>query len=597
MSSFSLEAKVATLKQQYEAASSEKEECEAALKETDELILKLEKEREIFLEKSKKREEEEDGQWVEFQARYDDALKDKEKCEHVFKNKDEAVIKLENEKEKLMELKTNKETEEKMAEWQDRYDNAVNERDEAEFNLHKEKERLTELREIQSAYLNKREEEEDSQWEQLQQQFDAALEEKELCEVALQIKEEEILRLRMEEAELQKKQDLTSVAGGIGANSGDDSSKAEVSTITGSHRIISLVGTQCSHMMAHDDDNTSLGATTIASNASRASEYKKGLTALDKFLPARMDERSVMSGRSKRSVTSRSVRRRDVIKPIALEEKSDIIKTAPTAVTAVEQESLVVAQISPWALSNHGGALDGNDILDQSNPQCGQELALVATPENSLVVHKPNKRAPRLTNLEPVEGRAALTLGNDPPGELPSERPFIDSSAINDSSSISFMGGGGRFRNVLWVDPNNVHSEDIDFSILETYERLTSHHIRIDQSSLQQQRVDPPEDLPKNNYYPEEDTRNNKASFLRDNRRIRVATISSGYKKANFFVREDLDTRIYFHVLEDAVGYMSRRGYARMKKEDEQEWMILLGKAHNVVKVRRGSFFRGFFLI
>ncbi|KAL7523380.1 hypothetical protein ACHAXR_000150, partial [Thalassiosira sp. AJA248-18] len=65
---------------------------------------------------------------------------------------------------------------------------------------------------------------------------------------------------------------------------------------------------------------------------------------------------------------------------------------------------------------------------------------------------------------------------------------------------------------------------------------------------------------------------------------MRIATISSGYKKANFFVREDLDTRIYFHQLEDAIGYMARRGYSKMRGEEEREWKMLLGKAHGVVK-------------
>ncbi|KAL7539486.1 hypothetical protein ACHAXR_009338 [Thalassiosira sp. AJA248-18] len=67
---------------------------------------------------------------------------------------------------------------------------------------------------------------------------------------------------------------------------------------------------------------------------------------------------------------------------------------------------------------------------------------------------------------------------------------------------------------------------------------------------------------------------------------MRIATISSGYKKANFFVREDLDTRIYFHDLEDAIGYMARRGYTKMQGEEAREWKMLLGKAHGVVKVR-----------
>lgn len=66
---------------------------------------------------------------------------------------------------------------------------------------------------------------------------------------------------------------------------------------------------------------------------------------------------------------------------------------------------------------------------------------------------------------------------------------------------------------------------------------------------------------------------------------MRIATISSGYEKANFFVREDLDTRIYFHHLEDAVGYMAKRGYVKMRGEEERDWRNLLRKAHGVVKL------------
>jgi hypothetical protein len=459
------------------------------------------------------------------------------------------------------------------------------------------------------------------------------------------------------------------------------SGEGEVSTL--SHR---------NHMMAYsdsndDDDDTSLGATTIASIPSRAIEYKKDLSALDKFLPAAQDENSGVSGRSNRSVSSRSVRRRDVIKPIDLfDEKIKHSETTPakqdivvakiddttersvssrsvrrrdvikpidlfdekinhSEITPAKQDMVVakiddttdrsvssrsvrrrdvikpidlfdekinhsettpakqgmmVAKIddtadekhlSPWAYSNDG-VEDGIDIVEQSNPQCDQQLALV--------VHNPKQRTPRPTNLEPEEGRAALQLGNDPPGESPKERPYIDPNddAIYDSSSVSYIGGGGRFRNVQWVDPKNVHVEDIDFDILKAYERMTDRGVANDQppyNSLEQQQqllMDPPEDLPRNNYYPGEDdssskARMTKASIIRDNRRIRIATISAGYKTANFFVREDLDTRIYFHELEDAINYMSRRGYARMKKDDEREWFKLLARAHGVVKVNK----------
>jgi hypothetical protein len=664
---------VQQLRKLYDVASLEKDECEAALHETEELILKLEQERETLAANSKNREEEEEEQWVKFQAGYDEALKEKESCEATFKEKDETVTAIENEKEKLMELKTNKETEEwvQSTKWQERYDDAIKEKDEAEFILLKEKERLSELREIQSAYLKKREEEEALMWKDFNERYDAALEEKELVEAALKIKEEEMLALQEEEVSLmhkiaeeqQQQKENGEVGSGsfetgssfsVGSNIGDIevvkgrrvsvikeegegevtdvSTKGEVSAITepesqhgGGENMMDE--THHDHMMAYgdDDDNTSLGATTIASSVSRAMEYKKDLSALDKFLPPKddgsvvsgMSGRSGRSGRSSRSVSSKSIRRRDVIKPVIFDDDEKKSKDVP-----VEQEGMVVAKIddtaektSPWALSNHGGNINESDIVE-ANPQCDQQLALVASTETAMVVHDPKQRAPRLTNLEPEEGRAALKLGHDPPGELPTERPFIDPNdeIINDSTSVSvmMMGREGRFRNVQWCDPNKVQDEDIDFGILEAYERFAGERERKYQQqeqpesrngSLDQRSVrsmsDPPEDLPKNNQYPEEDecsgpvvhesvtdARPTKASILRDNKRIRIATISSGYKKANYFVREDLDTRIYFHHLEDAVGYMSKRGYAKMNKEDERDWMKLLGKAHGVVKVR-----------
>ena len=659
---------VEQLRKLYDVASMEKDECEAALDETKELILKLEQERETLAANSKNREEEEEEQWAKFQTGYDEALKEKDLCEATFKEKDETVTAIENEKEKLMELKTNKETEEwvQSTKWQERYDDAIKEKDEAEFILLKEKERLSELREIQSAYLKKREEEEALMWKDFNERYDAASEEKEMVETALKIKEEEMLALQEEEVSLmhkiaeeqQQQEEEVENNGEVGSGSfetgssfsvdsnihqgrrvsvikeegegdvTDVSTKGEVSAITepdsqhgGGEN--TLDETHHVHMM--DDDNTSLGATTITSSMSRAMEYKKDLSALDKFLPPK-DDGSVVSGmsgrsgrssRSSRSVSSKSIRRRDVIKPVIFDDEEKKSKDAP-----VVQEGMVVAKIddtakttSPWALSNHGGNINESDIVE-ANPQCDQQLALVASTETAMVVHDPKQRAPRLTNLEPEEGRAALKLGHDPPGEVPTQRPFIDPNdeIINDSSSVSvmMMGREGRFRNVQWCDPSKVQDEDIDFGILEAYERFAGERERKYQQqeqpesrngSLDQRSVrsmsDPPEDLPKNNEYPEEDecsgpvvhdsvtdARPTKASILRDNKRIRIATISSGYKKANYFVREDLDTRIYFHHLEDAVGYMSKRGYAKMNKEDEKDWMKLLGKAHGVVKVR-----------
>ena len=69
------------------------------------------------------------------------------------------------------------------------------------------------------------------------------------------------------------------------------------------------------------------------------------------------------------------------------------------------------------------------------------------------------------------------------------------------------------------------------------------------------------------------------------NSRLRIATISCGFKRSNYFVREDLDTRIYFSSIEDALGYMSVRGYSKMFGEEELEWRELFRRAHGVVKV------------
>ena len=650
----------------------------------------------LYLEKQqieqtfqKRQEEEEEEQWRTFQLQYDVALKDKQACEVVYVKYKQVMDQMHLEKEKIMELKTNKETEEQMVQWQQAYNDAMTKKDEAEYTLQKGMERLRELREIQSAYLNKREEEDAAIWNDFQERYDAALEERKVCEELLKGSEEEMVRLqgemqqvatelKLEEEEeeenvrlnslpsmdvssLQSHQDdeeqqqqideggeeddvtLVNDVFAIVSNSDtaeetstvnntdsiEDNLIGEVSADTASQQNIknyddddddqlndttrpqgveaSIMQHPPNHMMPYcgtSDDDMSLGMTTISSSVSRAAEFKKDLSALDKFLPPAEDEMSFVSGRSSRSTRStsrRSVRRRDVIKPIALDEMSNN-STLPT----VEQEDVFVAKIDgtveeksltlpSWTLSTQDDDVNRNDkIVEQSNPQCDQQFALV--------VHDPTQKAPRPTNLEPEEGRAALHLGNDPPGETPNERPFIDPNddAIIDSSSssCSYIRGGGRSRNIKWVDPKNVHDEDIDFGLLNVYEQMTGQAAANGQSSTnsfkaqQQRSSDPPEDLPKNNYYPEDDdsssnARMTKASILRDNRRIRIATISSGYKTANYFVREDLDTRIYFHELEDAINYMTRRGYARMKKEDEEEWIKLIGRAHGVVKVSK----------
>lgn len=218
------------------------------------------------------------------------------------------------------------------------------------------------------------------------------------------------------------------------------------------------------------------------------------------FLPVR-DSGSVSTCGSVYSRSSkRSVRRRDVIKPVAL--------------TAVKDDSPTSPQGNQWAMPN---------------PQAGCADLVPVNNENNLalVLHAKEQRG-----IDPTE----TTRGSarDPPGE-----PSTSSH-------------GKKYRTVQWVDPKTITDESaIDYDMLNKYRALSNY--------------DEEPEAP---------------------RRIRIATISSGYKTANFFVREDLDQRIYFHELEDAVSYMARRGYARMERGEEKEWMRLLGRAHQVVKVR-----------
>jgi len=605
-----------TFQTQYDNALKDKQQSEVAFHDKEQGLLQLQHDKEKIMElKTNKETEEQMAQW---QEEYNDAITSKDEAEYTLHIKKERLSEL-REIQSVYLKKREEEDAEMWREFQERYDAALVERTDCEAVLKVKEEEMVRLQgEMMKVAAEELKGDAECSGDASSSPLDVSVAQSHEGE-----EEEYIGEIEGEDVTLIT--DLSAIVSNSDAtetpsvnntdNSIEDNQKGEVSTITESQHNVNnnhddgldetrpqeetSIQNPPNHMMAYgdNDDDTSLGATTISSSVSRAIEYKKDLSALDKFLPPAEDEISFVSGRSSRStnsrsVSSRSVRRRDVIKPIALDEKSN------TTLPSVKQEAVFVANIdgtveekplSPWASSNHVADVNANDkIVDQSNPQCDQQFALV--------VHDPTQKAPRPTNLEPEEGRAALHMGNDPPGETPNERPYIDPNddAINDSSSCSYIGGGRR-RNVQWVDPKNVHDEDIDYGLLNVYERMAGRAIVNDQSSAassfkQQRMADPPEDLPRNNYYPEEDdsssnARMTKASILRDNRRIRIATISSGYKTANYFVREDLDTRIYFHELEDAINYMSRRGYARMKKEDEEEWIKLIGRAHGVVKI------------
>mmetsp|Transcript_11734 Transcript_11734/g.24345 ORF Transcript_11734/g.24345 Transcript_11734/m.24345 type:complete len:915 (-) Transcript_11734:178-2922(-) len=337
---------------------------------------------------------------------------------------------------------------------------------------------------------------------------------------------------------------------------------------------------------------------------------------------------SVLSNYSTASKKSaKSVRRRDVITPLADFgdwNNSNNSKTA-SALPIIDGATAGASGDGPQAgggevfrpvpvapsnavPSNPESAmvLHSNNNADNSNQWTLPEQAPSAD-SRALVVHSKHKSPSRPRGLEPDEAACRGRSGRDPPGESPNERPFIGAPRVNRSSDESVGSNTSRnsrkaqwnMRNVQWVDPKTVMNErDIDFGVLRHYELLANVDGN-DDSGM---------DFPGPTNHSEcrgvdadgdyqgmmmtggahNDTAANPlhpCSELLTPKRIRIATISSGYKKANFFVREDLDQRIYFHDLEDAINYMAKRGYARMRKEDELEWMKLLGKAHGVVKV------------
>lgn len=100
---------------------------------------------------------------------------------------------------------------------------------------------------------------------------------------------------------------------------------------------------------------------------------------------------------------------------------------------------------------------------------------------------------------------------------------------------------------------------------------------------------------------------------------MNIATISAGFEKGDFLVREEQGNRVYFDFFEEvcflcsevhhrvylvslrcvltsfslyfdsirlskAFNYISNKGYARMSREDEKHWVDLMNVIHDSVK-------------
>jgi hypothetical protein len=64
---------------------------------------------------------------------------------------------------------------------------------------------------------------------------------------------------------------------------------------------------------------------------------------------------------------------------------------------------------------------------------------------------------------------------------------------------------------------------------------------------------------------------------------INVATISSGFEKGDFLVREEKGQRVYFDFFEEAFNYLANKGYSRMKEADADDWMEAVNAAHSSI--------------
>lgn len=65
---------------------------------------------------------------------------------------------------------------------------------------------------------------------------------------------------------------------------------------------------------------------------------------------------------------------------------------------------------------------------------------------------------------------------------------------------------------------------------------------------------------------------------------VNLATISSGFEKGDFLVREEKGQRVYFDFFEEAFNYVANKGYIRMTGDEEKEWFDVMDKVHSSVK-------------
>ncbi|KAL7478128.1 hypothetical protein ACHAW6_003903 [Cyclotella cf. meneghiniana] len=72
-------------------------------------------------------------------------------------------------------------------------------------------------------------------------------------------------------------------------------------------------------------------------------------------------------------------------------------------------------------------------------------------------------------------------------------------------------------------------------------------------------------------------------SIQRLSQPVLIASISAGFEKGDFLVREEKGSNIYFDFFEEAFNFICQKGYAQMPKHEEDEYMEVIKCAHRSV--------------
>ena len=62
-----------------------------------------------------------------------------------------------------------------------------------------------------------------------------------------------------------------------------------------------------------------------------------------------------------------------------------------------------------------------------------------------------------------------------------------------------------------------------------------------------------------------------------------ICSISAGFDKGDYLIREERGSNIYFDFLEEAYNFACQKGYSRMPKHEEKEYMHIIKMAHRSV--------------